>query len=189
MKGNIVRYNFLGLDTHDKEVFRLDYAIVLNESSENGMVKILPITNRFNKESMESFCIGNVDGFVEVKNEGFVENSQYVRFDKILEVHEDELYPVYKQDSCGNMILDGNDNKCLVSVNDFQRKKIEEKYARYEEGEERCAYNVITKAGASYDIDYGELENNPLAELGFKTLDKYREYNWGDQKILVFFHL
>lgn len=187
MKGNIVRYNFLGLDTHDKEVFTLDYAIVLNEADENNNIRILPFTNRFNKESMESFCIGKVNGFIEVRNEGFVSNDLYVRFDKMLTVKADELYPVYAQDTYGRLTFDESGNKILVRIDDLQAKRIDAKLALYEEGEEKCACNVITKADNDFDIDYEKDAENPIFNLGFEELDKYKEYNFEDQKILVFF--
>lgn len=187
MKGKIVRYNFLGLDHVSKEVYSLDYAIVLEATLENGLVRILPFTNKFIKESIESFCINKIDGFIGVKNEGFVTENQYVLFDKMIEVKNEELYPVYKQNVLGNLLKDPSGKPIQVILNDLQMAMIDKKYNQFEEGEEKSVINLLLKADACYDIDMEHLKENEILKLGYKKLDKYKEYNFNNQKIIIFF--
>lgn len=86
MKGKIVQYNFADIE---EEVYSLDYAIAWNTDEEN--VNIIPFTNKFCKESIESFCLGKIDNFVEILNEGFVENHHYVHLDKMISVPKKKL--------------------------------------------------------------------------------------------------
>ena len=104
MLGDIIRYNFFALDDVDYETYSLDYAVILDIDEDKNTVKILPISNKFSKDSIESFCIGLIPGFVEIKNEGYVRNKHYVHFSKVIDVRPEELHPVHVQDISGSIL-------------------------------------------------------------------------------------
>lgn len=187
MIGDIVRYNFFALDDADKETYSLDYAIVLDKDEENDIIKILPFTNKYNKDSIESFCIGDIPGFVEIKNEGYVNNKQYVHFDKIMDVNLHELYSVHSQDVYGRISRDESGNPIKVRLNEEQLDRIVNRYGIYEEGEERNILNLLTKSDARYILNEELNDIEMLKDVCSKEMDKYREYNFKEKKVVVFF--
>lgn len=186
MLGDIVRYNFFALENVDKETYTLDYAVVLDIDEKNNTTKILPISNKFHKDSIESFCIGCIPGFVEIKNEGYVNNKQYVHFNKIIDVSENELHPVHKQDLYGNISKDKKGLPINVSLDQDQLEKIVKKYRIYEIGEEKNLINLLMKSDAHFELS-SESNIHELQKICKKEMDKYREYNLNDTKIIVFF--
>lgn len=187
MVGDIVRYNFFALDNADKETYALDYAIVLDKDDENKLIKILPFTSKYNKDSIENFCIGDIPGFVEIRNEGYVNNKQYVHFDKIMDVGVDELYPVHHQDVYGRILRSDSGNPINVKLDSDQMNVVMDRYGIYEAGEEKNLVNLLTKADPSYVLDYDSNDINELCGICNKKMDKYREYNFSDKKVVVFF--
>lgn len=187
MIGDIVRYNFFTLDDADKETYALDYAIVLDKDEENDIIKILPFTSRYNKDSIENFCIGDIPGFVEIKNEGYVNNKQYVHFDKIMDVNPEELYPVHHQDVYGRIARNDSGNPINVKLADKQLDRVINRYGIYEAGEEKNIINLLAKADAKYVINTEDNDIEKLREVCNKEMDKYREYNFSDKKVIVFF--
>ncbi len=149
-------------------------------------MKILPISNKYVKNSIESFCIGSIAGFVEIRNEGYVSTKQYVHFSKVLNVRENELYEVHVQDLHGNISKDKYGNPIKVSLDDEQLEKVLRKYKIYEIGEEKNVINLLLKSEARFMLD----ESTALDEIktvSSKKMEKYREYNFDDKKIIVFF--
>ena len=187
MVGDIVRYNFFALDNADKETYALDYAIVLDKNEENDIIKILPFTSKYNKDSIESFCIGDIPGFVEIKNEGYVNNKQYVHFDKIIDVNAEELYPVHHQDVYGRISRTDSGSPINVKLADDQLDRVINRYGIYEAGEEKNLVNLLTKAHPTYEICSKENDIDELREVCNEEMDKYREYNFSDKKVVVFF--
>ncbi|MEG0250039.1 MAG: hypothetical protein RR561_02570 [Peptostreptococcus sp.] len=187
MLGDIVRYNFFALDDASEETYLLDYAIVLDGDDENDNIKILPFTSRYNKDSIESFCIGCIPGFVEVKNEGYVNNRQYVHFNKVLEVDKAELYPVHHQDVYGRVLRNNVGNPMNVALAEEQLDRIMDKYGIYEEGEEKNLINLLKKSHATFTLNSDQNNIEELREVCGKEMEKYREYNFNDKKIVVFF--
>lgn len=187
MLGDIVRYNFFTLDNADEETYSLDYAIVLDLDEINGTKKILPITNKFCKNSIESFCIGKIPGFVEIKNEGYVYNKQYVHFNKVIDVDKDEIYPVYVQDTYGNIHLDSKGNPIKAKLDDDQLERIVKKYRIYNIGEEKNLINLLLKSDARFVLDEKSSNLAEIVEVCTSRMDKYREYNTEDKKVVVFF--
>lgn len=186
MLGNIVRYNFYALDDADMETYSLDYAIVLDKDDKSNMTKILPITNRYNKESIESFCIGAVPGFVEINNEGYVNNNQYVHYDKMIDVSAEDLYPVHVQDLYGEISKDEAGKPIHVKLDKNQLEKVLDRFGIYESGEERNLLNLLVKSHPMYMIpDDHDVE--AAKKVCAKKMDRYREYNFNDKKIIVFF--
>ncbi|MBC2575952.1 hypothetical protein [Peptostreptococcus canis] len=186
MLGDIVRYNFFALEDVDKDTYTLDYAVVLDINEENDTIKILPISNKFHKDSIESFCIGEIPGFVEIKNEGYVHNKQYVHFSKILNVPESELYPVHVQDLCGNITRKEDGSPLNVALEDEQLERILRKYKIYEIGEEKSLINLLMKSEVGFVLS-DEVDVDEIKKISSKGMDKYREYNFNDKKIIVFF--
>jgi len=186
MLGDVVRYNFFALENVDKETYSLDYAIVLDVDDKNNTTKILPISNKFHKDSIESFCIGYIPGFVEVKNEGYVNNKQYVHFNKVIDVHESELFPVHEQDLTGAITKDSKGMPKNVAIDEDQLEKIVKKYRIYEIGEEKNLINLLVKSDARFELSK---DNNvdEIKEVCQCEMDKYREYNFHNHKIVVFF--
>ena len=187
MIGDIVRYNFFALDDADKETYSLDYAIVLDKNEENDIIKILPFTNKYNKDSIESFCIGDIPGFVEIRNEGYVNNKQYVHFDKIMDVKRNELYPVHSQDVYGRISRDDAGNPIKVRLAEEQLDRVVNRYGIYEAGEERNLINLLTKSDSKYVLCSEENDIEAIRNVCNREMDKYREYNFNDKKIVVFF--
>nr|WP_297572851.1 hypothetical protein [uncultured Peptostreptococcus sp.] len=186
MLGDIIRYNFFALDDVDYETFSLDYAVVLDIDEDKNTVKILPISNKFSKDCIESFCIDFIPGFVEVKNEGYVSNKQYVHFSKVIDVRPDELHPVHVQDLSGAIAKDDKGNPISVALTDDQLEKILRKYKIYEIGEERNLINLLMKSDAQFMLaDSNEMDQ--IRKVCNKEMDKYREYNFKDKKVIVFF--
>ncbi|SFE18411.1 hypothetical protein [Peptostreptococcus sp. D1] len=186
MLGDVVRYNFFALDNVDKDTYSLDYAIVLDIDEKNNTTKILPISNKFHKESIESFCIGYIPGFVEVKNEGYVNNKQYVHFNKVIDVNDNELYPVHEQDLCGNISKDDSGSPINVALDIEQLEKIVKKYRIYEIGEEKNLINLLMKSDAHYELS-NDTDIEKLQKISSLKMEKYREYNFNNNKIIVFF--
>ena len=141
MLGDIIRYNFFALDDVDYETYSLDYAVILDIDEDKNTVKILPISNKFSKDSIESFCIGLIPGFVEIKNEGYVSNKQYVHFSKVIDVRPEELHPVHVQDISGSILKSENDKAISVALTDDQLERVLRKYKIYEIGDERNLIN------------------------------------------------
>ena len=187
MLGDIVRYNFFALDEADKETYSLDYAIVLDIDEAKDAIKILPITNKFCKDSIESFCIGIIPGFMEIKNEGYVSNKQYVRFDKIMDVHQSELIPVHVQDVYGAIHKDDKGQPISVALTVDQLERILRKYKIYEIGEERNLVNLLTKSDARFQLSKEESNLDLVSKVCKKEMQKYREYNYDGRKVIVFF--
>ncbi len=187
MIGNIVRYNFFALDNADMETYALDYAIVLDRDEENDIIKILPFTSKYNKDSIENFCIGSIPGFVEIKNEGYVNNKQYVHFDKIMDVNVEELYPVHHQDVYGRITRDNSGEPINVKLADEQLDIVVNRYGIYEAGEERNIINLLSKADPKYVINTEDNDIENLRQVCDKEMDKYREYNFNDKKVVIFF--
>ena len=186
MLGDIIRYNFFALDDVDYETYSLDYAVILDIDEDKNTVKILPISNKFSKDSIESFCIGLVPGFVEIKNEGYVSNKQYVHFSKVIDVRPEELHPVHVQDISGSILKDDKGNPISVALTDDQLEKILRKYKIYEIGEERNLINLLMKSDAQFVLaDSNEIDQ--IRKVCNKEMDKYREYNFKDKKVVVFF--
>ena len=186
MLGDIIRYNFFALDDVDYETYSLDYAVILDIDEDKNTVKILPISNKFSKDSIESFCIGLIPGFVEIKNEGYVSNKQYVHFSKVIDVRPDELHPVHVQDISGSILKDDKGNPISVALTDDQLEKILRKYKIYEIGEERNLINLLMKSDAQFMLaDSNELDQ--IRKVCNVEMDKYREYNFKDKKVVVFF--
>lgn len=186
MLGDIIRYNFFALDDVDYETYSLDYAVILDVDEDKNTVKILPISNKFSKDSIESFCIGLIPGFVEIKNEGYVSNKQYVHFSKVIDVRPDELHPVHVQDISGSILKDDKGNPISVALTDDQLEKILRKYKIYEIGEERNLINLLMKSDAQFMLaDSNELDQ--IRKVCNVEMDKYREYNFKDKKVVVFF--
>ena len=186
MLGDIIRYNFFALDDVDYETFSLDYAVVLDIDEDKNTVKILPISNKFSKDCIESFCIGFIPGFVEIKNEGYVSNKQYVHFSKVIDVRPDELHPVHVQDLSGAIAKDDKGSPISVALTDDQLEKILRKYKIYEIGEERDLINLLMKSDAQFMLaDSNEMDQ--IRKVCNKEMDKYREYNFKDKKVIVFF--
>nr|WP_297395024.1 hypothetical protein [uncultured Peptostreptococcus sp.] len=186
MLGDIIRYNFFALDDVDYETFSLDYAVVLDIDEDKNTVKILPISNKFSKDCIESFCIDFIPGFVEVKNEGYVSNKQYVHFSKVIDVRPDELHPVHVQDLSGAIAKDDKGSPISVALTDDQLEKILRKYKIYEIGEERNLINLLMKSDAQFMLaDSNEMDQ--IRKVCNKEMDKYREYNFKDKKVIVFF--
>lgn len=186
MLGDIIRYNFFALDDVDYETYSLDYAVILDIDEDKNTVKILPISNKFSKDSIESFCIGLIPGFVEIKNEGYVSNKQYVHFSKVIDVRPDELHPVHVQDISGSILKDDKSNPISVALTDDQLEKILRKYKIYEIGEERNLINLLMKSDAQFMLaDSNEMDQ--IRKVCNVEMDKYREYNFKDKKVVVFF--
>lgn len=186
MLGDIIRYNFFALDDVDYETYSLDYAVILDIDEDKNTVKILPISNKFSKDSIESFCIGLIPGFVEIKNEGYVSNKQYVHFSKVIDVRPDELHPVHVQDISGSILKDDKGNPVSVALTDDQLEKILRKYKIYEIGEERNLINLLMKSDAQFMLaDSNEMDQ--IRKVCNVEMDKYREYNFKDKKVVVFF--
>ena len=186
MLGDIIRYNFFALDDVDYETYSLDYAVILDIDEDKNTVKILPISNKFSKASIESFCIGLVPGFVEIKNEGYVSNKQYVHFSKVIDVRPEELHPVHVQDISGSILKNENDKAISVALTDDQLERVLRKYKIYEIGEERNLINLLMKSDAQFVLaDSNEIDQ--IRKVCNKEMDKYREYNFKDKKVVVFF--
>lgn len=186
MLGDIIRYNFFALDDVDYETYSLDYAVILDIDEDKNTVKILPISNKFSKDSIESFCIGLIPGFVEIKNEGYVSNKQYVHFSKVIDVRPEELHPVHVQDISGSVLKNENDKAMSVALTDDQLERVLRKYKIYEIGEERNLINLLMKSDAQFVLaDSNEIDQ--IREVCNKEMDKYREYNFKDKKVVVFF--
>ena len=186
MLGDIIRYNFFALDDVDYETYSLDYAVILDIDEDKNTVKILPISNKFIKDSIESFCIGLIPGFVEIKNEGYVSNKQYVHFSKVIDVRPEELHPVHVQDISGSILKNENDKAMSVALTDDQLERVLRKYKIYEIGEERNLINLLMKSDAQFVLaDSNEIDQ--IREVCNKEMDKYREYNFKDKKVVVFF--
>ncbi|WP_462133446.1 hypothetical protein [Peptostreptococcus stomatis] len=186
MLGDIIRYNFFALDDVDYETYSLDYAVILDIDEDKNTVKILPISNKFSKDSIESFCIGLIPGFVEIKNEGYVSNKQYVHFSKVIDVRPDELHPVHVQDISGSILKDDKGNPISVALTDDQLEKILRKYKIYEIGEERNLINLLMKSDVQFMLaDSNEMDQ--IRKVCNVEMDKYREYNFKDKKVVVFF--
>lgn len=186
MLGDIIRYNFFALDDVDYETYSLDYAVILDIDEDKNTVKILPISNKFSKDSIESFCIGLIPGFVEIKNEGYVSNKQYVHFSKVIDVRPDELHPVHVQNISGSILKDDKGNPISVALTDDQLEKILRKYKIYEIGEERNLINLLMKSDAQFMLaDSNEMDQ--IRKVCNVEMDKYREYNFKDKKVVVFF--
>lgn len=184
MKGNIIQYNFLRMDNED--FYDLDYAIVLEDRGNE--LTILPFNNKFTKDSISSFCLGKIDGFMEIRNEGFIENpGQYVHFEKMIDVNKNDVHLVYKQDLDGNLLKDVNGDFIPVTLSDSQNEMISVKYELYEEGEAKTPLGVIFKADKSFKLDYNSISSKELLELGNTKFDRYREFNFDDEKVLLFF--
>ena len=186
MLGDIIRYNFFALDDVDYETYSLDYAVILDIDEDKNTVKILPISNKFSKDSIESFCIGLIPGFVEIKNEGYVSNKQYVHFSKVIDVRPEELHPVHVQDIRGSILKSENDKAISVALTDDQLERVLRKYKIYEIGEERNLINLLMKSDAQFVLaDSNEIDQ--IRNVCNKEMDKYREYNFKDKKVVVFF--
>ena len=186
MLGDIIRYNFFALDDVDYETYSLDYAVILDIDEDKNTVKILPISNKFSKDSIESFCIGLIPGFVEIKNEGYVSNKQYVHFSKVIDVRPEELHPVHVQDISGSILKSENDKAISVVLTDDQLERVLRKYKIYEIGEERNLINLLMKSDAQFVLaDSNEIDQ--IRNVCNKEMDKYREYNFKDKKVVVFF--
>ncbi|MFR5189367.1 hypothetical protein [Peptostreptococcus sp.] len=186
MLGDIIRYNFFALDDVDYETYSLDYAVILDIDEDKNTVKILPISNKFSKDSIESFCIGLIPGFVEIKNEGYVSNKQYVHFSKVIDVRPEELHPVHVQDISGSILKNENDKAISVALTDDQLERVLRKYKIYEIGEERNLINLLMKSDAQFVLaDSNEI--GQIRNVCNKEMDKYREYNFKDKKVVVFF--
>lgn len=186
MLGDIIRYNFFALDDVDYETYSLDYAVILDIDEDKNTVKILPISNKFSKDSIESFCIGLIPGFVEIKNEGYVSNKQYVHFSKVIDVRPEELHPVHVQDISGSILKSENDKVISVALTDDQLERVLRKYKIYEIGEERNLINLLMKSDAQFVLaDSNEIDQ--IRKVCNKEMDKYREYNFKDKKVVVFF--
>ena len=186
MLGDIIRYNFFALDDVDYETYSLDYAVILDIDEDKNTVKILPISNKFSKDSIESFCLGLIPGFVEIKNEGYVSNKQYVHFSKVIDVRPEELHPVHVQDISGSILKNENDKAMSVALTDDQLERVLRKYKIYEIGEERNLINLLMKSDAQFVLaDSNEIDQ--IREVCNKEMDKYREYNFKDKKVVVFF--
>nr|WP_293699525.1 hypothetical protein [uncultured Peptostreptococcus sp.] len=186
MLGDIIRYNFFALDDVDYETYSLDYAVILDIDEDKNTVKILPISNKFSKDSIESFCIGLIPGFVEIKNEGYVSNKQYVHFSKVIDVRPEELHPVHVQDISGSILKNENDKAMSVALTDDQLERVLRKYKIYEIGEERNLINLLMKSDAQFVLaDSNEIDQ--IRNVCNKEMDKYREYNFKDKKVVVFF--
>lgn len=183
MLGNVVRYNFFAIENIDKETYSLDHAVVIDVNEEDGQVKILPITNTFCKDSIESFCLGKIEGFVEIRNEGFKELDQYVRFDKVMLVNKDEISSLKAQDEYGNINQDYID----LYVNSDQLTKILDKYKEYTDGEIRNVVNLLLKSEPKYKLNMQASSLATDMDVYLKKMDKYREYNYNNQKIIVFY--
>ena len=186
MLGDIIRYNFFALDDVDYETYSLDYAVILDIDEDKNTVKILPISNKFSKDSIESFCIGLIPGFVEIKNEGYVSNKQYVHFSKVIDVRPEELHPVHVQDISGSILKNENDKAMSVALTDDQLERVLRKYKIYEIGEERNLINLLMKSDAQFVLaDSNEIDQ--IRKVCNKEMDKYREYNFKDKQVVVFF--
>ena len=186
MLGDLIRYNFFALDDVDYETYSLDYAVILDIDEDKNTVKILPISNKFSKDSIESFCIGLIPGFVEIKNEGYVSNKQYVHFSKVIDVRPEELHPVHVQDISGSILKSENDKAISVALTDDQLERVLRKYKIYEIGEERNLINLLMKSDAQFVLaDSNEIDQ--IRKVCNKEMDKYREYNFKDKKVVVFF--
>ena len=186
MLGDIIRYNFFALDDVDYETYSLDYAVILDIDEDKNTVKILPISNKFSKDSIESFCIGLIPGFVEIKNEGYVSNKQYVHFSKVIDVRPEELHPVHVQNISGSILKSENDKAISVALTDDQLERVLRKYKIYEIGEERNLINLLMKSDAQFVLaDSNEIDQ--IRKVCNKEMDKYREYNFKDKKVVVFF--
>ncbi len=231
MKGNIIQYNFLRME--DKDFYAFDYSIVLEDKGD--MLTILPFNNKFAKDSISTFCLGKIDGFLEIRNEGFIENAgQYVHFEKMMDVPKADVHMVYKQDINGGLLKDENgefipitlsdeQNEMIaekhelyeegeaktplsvkqdinggllkdengefipITLSDEQNEMIAEKHELYEEGEAKTPLSVIFKADKSFKLDYNSISSKELLELGNTEFDRYREFNFGDEKVLLFF--
>lgn len=186
MLGDIIRYNFFALDDVDYETYSLDYAVILDIDEDKNTVKILPISNKFSKDSIESFCIGLIPGFVEIKNEGYVGNKQYVHFSKVIDVRPEELHPVHVQDISGSILKNENDKAMSVALTDDQLERVLRKYKIYEIGEERNLINLLMKSDAQFVLEDSN-EIDQIRKVCNKEMDKYREYNFKDKKVVVFF--
>ena len=186
MLGDIIRYNFFALDDVDYETYSLDYAVILDIDEDKNTVKILPISNKFSKDSIESFCIGLIPGFVEIKNEGYVSNKQYVHFSKVIDVRPEELHPVHVQDISGSILKNENDKAISVALTDDQLERVLRKYKIYEIGEERNLINLLMKSDAQFVLEDSN-EIDQIRKVCNKEMDKYREYNFKDKKVVVFF--
>ena len=186
MLGDIIRYNFFALDDVDYETYSLDYAVILDIDEDKNTVKILPISNKFSKDSIESFCIGLIPGFVEIKNEGYVSNKQYVHFSKVIDVRPEELHPVHVQDISGSILKSENDKAISVALTDDQLERVLRKYKIYEIGEERNLINLLMKSDAQFVLaDSNEIDQ--IRNVCNKVMDKSREFKFNDKKGVVFF--
>ncbi|WP_314962215.1 hypothetical protein, partial [Peptostreptococcus stomatis] len=127
-----------------------------------------------------------IPGFVEIKNEGYVSNKQYVHFSKVIDVRPDELHPVHVQDISGSILKDDKGNPISVALTDDQLEKILRKYKIYEIGEERNLINLLMKSDAQFMLaDSNEMDQ--IRKVCNMEMDKYREYNFKDKKVVVFF--
>lgn len=185
MLGDIVGYNFFDLNEKGDKVYSLDYAIELDYNVEDGTIKLLPITNKYTDGSTEAFCIGKVDGFVEIQNEGYVQNDQYVHFDKVINVDKMDLSPVALQDVCGNITRSDNGDFKVAHLDDEQLEKVLRKYKIYDIGEKNSILNLIKKADPRYFLDEESAYRiKPVCDM---SMDKYVEYDFSDKKVIVFY--
>ncbi|WP_101773084.1 hypothetical protein [Peptostreptococcus faecalis] len=187
MLGNVIKYNFFAITDIMESAEVLDYAIIVGVDEKSNMVDIVPITSKYCEDSIESFCIGTIPGFIEVKNEGYVTEKQYVDFDKVLSVPLSDIKYISSQDLYGNLLRTESGEISKVKVSDEQLQELLEKYNVYEKEEEYSIFNLIKKSHPKFNLNKEENDIKNLSKVLDNRMDSYREYNVSDKKIIVFF--
>ncbi|MDK0637173.1 type II toxin-antitoxin system PemK/MazF family toxin [Clostridium perfringens] len=183
-KGNIVLCDFIGFG---KELDLPHYAVVWNSNGWNENINIIPLTSKFKPESKSTFWLGKIKNFMS-KDEGiFINKDSYIYLNRLMEVSRLRVRLIYQEDTKGNKILDYKNRFIPVSLDEATMNTISNSIKLTYAGEGTCLVDLLLKYKPDTFIDLETLSDKNIFNIGYRLIDSYTQYSFGEENILIFF--
>lgn len=183
-KGNIVLCDFIGFG---KELDLPHYAVVWNSNGWNENINIIPLTSKFKPESKSIFWLGKIKNFMSKDGSRFVNKDSYIYLNRLMEVSRLRVKLIYQEDTKGNKLTDYKGKFIPVQLDDSTINTISKSIKLTYSGEGVCLVDLLLKYKADNFIDLESLSDQNILNIGYRSIDDYKEYLFGEEIILIFF--
>lgn len=183
-KGNIVLCDFVGFG---KELDLPHYAIVWKSNGWSENINIIPLTSKFKPESKSVFWLGKINNFMSIDDGKFINKDSYIYLNRLMEVSRLRVKLIYQEDIEGNKLTDSRGRYIPVKIDDTMINTISKSIKLNYSDDGICLVDLLLKYKPDNFIDLDSLSDKNILNIGYRLIDKYKEYLFDGESILIFF--